>query len=65
MLVQRVFSLHSAIQWVALEEAGREPRWAWRDPETGELRVGTITDNALFVDPLMLMLVEVAEANDR
>jgi hypothetical protein len=62
MLVQNVFSLDSAVQWVALEEAGREPRWAWRDPETGELRAGTTTDYALLVDPLMLMLAEGPEA---
>ena len=61
-LVQLVFSLDSTIQWVVLEEAGHEPRWAWRDPETRDLRVGTTTDNALFFDPLMLMLAEGPEA---
>jgi len=57
-LFQQIFSLDSTIQWVVLEEAGREPRWAWREPETRDLRVGTTTDNALFFDPLMLMLAE-------
>lgn len=61
-LVQQVFSLDSAIQWVALEEAGREPRWAWRDPETGELCAGTTMENVLLIDPLMLMLAEGPEA---
>jgi triphosphoribosyl-dephospho-CoA synthetase len=61
-LVQQVFSLDSAIQWVVLEEAGREPRWAWRDSETRDLRVGTTMDNASFIDPLMLMLAEGQEA---
>jgi hypothetical protein len=63
-LIQRVFSLDPAIEWVALEEAGREPRWAWRDPETGRIRVGTTTGNALLADPLMLMLAEKGEDAD-
>ncbi len=61
MLVRQVLSLDSAIKWVGLEEAGRGPRWAWRDPESGEVRAGTTTDNALLVDPLTLMLAEYHE----
>jgi hypothetical protein len=58
LLAQKIFSLDAAIEWVALEEAGREPRWAWRDPETGRLCAGMTTDNAELVDPLLLMLAE-------
>lgn len=58
LFAQVVFSLNAAIQWIALEEAGREPRWAWRDPETGSRRAGTTTRDAELVDPLMLMLAE-------
>jgi len=36
-----VFLLDPAIEWFALEEAGREPGWVWRDQETGKLRGGT------------------------
>lgn len=43
LLAQEILSLGAAIQWVALEEAGREPRWAWRDPETVRLCAGTTT----------------------
>jgi len=62
VVVEQVFALDSAIQWVAIEEAGVEPRWAWRDLDTGELRAGTTTDNALLIDPLTLMLAEGPEA---
>jgi hypothetical protein len=58
LLAQEVFSLDDAIQWVALEEAGREPRWAWRDPETGSLLAGTTTCDAAPDDPLKLMLAK-------
>src|SRR5208337_3741327 len=58
LLAQEVFSLDTAIQWVALEEAGREPRWVWRDRETGRLHGGTTKINAELVDPLLLMLAE-------
>lgn len=50
--------LDPAITWVALEEAGREPRWAWRDLETGRLCEGMATASAELVDPLLLMLAE-------
>lgn len=55
---QEVLSLDAGIRWVVLEEAGREPRWAWREPETGRLCTATTTCNADLVDPLMLMLAE-------
>jgi hypothetical protein len=58
LLAQEVFSLDAAIEWVALEEAGREPRWAWRDSENGILYSGTTTNDAELVDPLLLMLAE-------
>jgi len=57
-LAQQVLSLDAGVEWVALEEAGREPRWAWRDPETGCLYAGTTTNDAQVVDPLLLMLAE-------
>ncbi len=55
-IARDVFSLDPGIRWAALEQAGREPRWAWRDPETSRLYVGTTS--AEFVDPLKLMLAE-------
>ena len=57
-LARHVLSLDSAIEWVALEEAGREPRWAWRDSETGDLCAGSATGNAQVADPLLFMLAE-------
>jgi hypothetical protein len=63
LLAQEVFSLDAAIQWVALEEAGREPRWAWRGPKTGSLCVGTTTYDAELVDPLLLMLAEGSDGS--
>ena len=38
---------------MVLEEAGCEPRWAWRDPETGKLCLATTTNNAQLIDPLL------------
>jgi hypothetical protein len=57
-LAQQVFMLDPAITWVALEEAGREPRWAWRDLVTGRLCAGMATASAELVDPLLLMRAE-------
>jgi hypothetical protein len=57
-LAQRVLSLDSAIEWVALEEPGRRPRWAWRDPRSGGLYGGTISCDRQVVDPLLLMLAD-------
>ena len=57
-LARHVLSLDSAIEWVALEEAGREPRWAWRDSETGDLCAGSAIGNAQVADPLLFMLAE-------
>jgi hypothetical protein len=50
--------LDSAIEWVALEEAGHGPRWAWRDSETGDLCAGSATASAHVADPLLFMLAE-------
>ena len=58
ILTNEIFSLDAAIRWFALEEAGREPRWAYRDPITGELRGATTTTNAELADPLLLMVAE-------
>src|SRR5205823_14451189 len=35
LFAREVFALDTAIQWFALEKAGREPCYAWRDAETG------------------------------
>jgi hypothetical protein len=50
-LASTVFSFDAAIQWVALEEAGHEPRWARR----------TTACTPELVDPLLLMLAEGRE----
>jgi hypothetical protein len=60
-LAQQVLSLDAAIEWVALEEAGREPHWAWRDPRTGSMRAGTTANSAQLVDPLLLMIAESSD----
>lgn len=60
-LVQQVFSLDVAIEWVAVEAAGREPRWAWRDPEFGIAYVSSSTVSPQIVDPLLLTLAEDPE----
>jgi hypothetical protein len=50
LLAREVFALDTAIQWFALEKAGREPCCAWRDAESGP--------DAELVDPFVLMLAE-------
>jgi hypothetical protein len=57
-LAELVLSLDAAIEWVALEQAGHEPRWAWRDPESGTVYAGAAAANLNVVDPLLLMLAE-------
>lgn len=57
-LMATLLTLDAAIQWVAIEEAGREPYWVWRDTISGELRAGSTTEAAVLVDPLILMLAE-------
>ena len=61
LLAQGVLSLDAAIKWVALEEAGREPRWGWPDPENGHLCIGNATYNDELVDPQLLMLADGRE----
>ena len=56
MLARQVLELDRAVEWIALEEPGREPRWAWRDPETGRIQAGTTTRNARVADPLLLLV---------
>ena len=58
ILAQQVFALHPGIEWVVLERAGCEPRWAWRDSETGKLCLGSTGNNAQLIDPLLFMLAE-------
>jgi hypothetical protein len=61
ILAQQVLALDSAVEWVALEEAGREPRWAWRDPKSGEVCARSATGNAQIADPLLLTVAECGE----
>ena len=58
ILAQQVFGLEPGIEWVVLERAGCEPRWSWRDPESGELCLATTGNNAQLIDPLLFMLAE-------
>ncbi len=46
---RRSFALDAAFRWIALEQAGRQPR------------VGTTANYAQLVDPLLLMLAEEDE----
>ena len=59
LLAQEVFALDRAIQWFALEKAGREPWCARRDagPVTIFAAAATL-DNTEHVDPLVLMLAD-------
>jgi hypothetical protein len=58
LLAQEVFALDTAIQWFALEKAGRESRCALRDAETGAVFSAVIMPDTGLVDPLVLMLAE-------
>lgn len=40
-LAREILSLDPGIRWVAMEQAGQEPRWAWLDPDSGRLHVGS------------------------
>lgn len=57
-IARDVFSLDPGIRWVAVEEIGCPPSWAWRDPESGKLCLGETTSDDELVDPLLLMLAE-------
>ena len=57
-LAQQVLSLDTGIEWVAFEDAGRRPHWAWRDPNTGKLCSGTTTFDYALVDPLLLLVAD-------
>jgi len=58
IVTKEVFSLGAAIRWLALEEAGQKPRWAYRDPASGDLRACTTTHDAELVDPLLFLAAE-------
>ena len=58
LLAGEVLSLNPAIRWVALEEAGRDPRWAWHDEATGELYTGAAYEDVQLVDPLLFLVAE-------
>jgi len=58
LLAQEVFALDTAIQWFALQKAGREPCCAQRDAETGGVFAAATTPDTELVDPLVLMLAE-------
>lgn len=57
-----ILALDSRIQWVAIEEAGRPPRWVWRDLAQGGLLAGTGACGNELLDPLILILAEGPEA---
>lgn len=61
VLAQQVLSLDASIDWVVLEEVGRQHRWAWRNPKSGNLCAGTTTTGCQVVDPLLLMLADHAD----
>jgi hypothetical protein len=54
--------LDAAIEWIALEQAGREMRWGWRDTSSGNVRTGVASADLPAVDPLLLL---IAEGGDR
>ena len=58
LLAQEVFALDTAIQWFALQKAGREPCCAQRDAETGGVFAAATTPDTELVDPLVLMIAE-------
>lgn len=57
-LAQEVFALDRAIQWFALEMAGRKPCCARRDAATDRVFVAPATPDTELVDPLVLILAE-------
>lgn len=57
-LARQIFSMDAAIEWVAMEVAGRGPHWAWREPSSGKLCSGTTSFAYEVVDPLLLVLAE-------
>jgi hypothetical protein len=64
-LARSVLSLDTAIEWIALEQAGREMRWGWRDTSSGEVRTGGVSADLPAVDPLLLLVAEGGEAPAR
>jgi hypothetical protein len=61
-LANDVLSLDAAIEWIALEQAGREMRWGWRDTSSGRVRTAVASADLPAVDPLLLL---IAEGGDR
>jgi hypothetical protein len=61
-LAKDVLSLDAAIEWIALEQAGREMRWGWRDTSSGKVRTAVASPDLPAVDPLLLL---IAEGGDR
>jgi hypothetical protein len=57
-LARNVLSLDVAIEWIALEQAGRETRCGWRDTSSGEVRIGVASADLPAVDPLLLLIAE-------
>ena len=54
-LAQEVFLLDAGIEWIALEEACCEPRWAWR---VDNVCVDTTMNEVRLIDPLLFILAE-------
>ena len=61
-LARSVLSLDAAIEWIALEQAGRELRWGWRETSSGTVRTAVASADLPAVDPLLLL---IAEGGDR
>ena len=57
-LVRHVFSFDSNIRWLALEEAAREPRWAWRNLKTAASMKEPRVNPSSLVDPLWFMIAD-------
>jgi hypothetical protein len=61
-IARSVLSLDAAIEWIALEQPGREMRWGWRDTSSGNVRTAVASADFPAVDPLLLL---IAEGRDR
>ncbi|MEO8593235.1 MAG: hypothetical protein ABI759_07935 [Candidatus Solibacter sp.] len=56
MLVRHVFSLDPKIRWLAVEEAARAPKWAWREDD--RIYRATTGQPAELVDPLLFLIAD-------
>ena len=56
MLVRHVFSLDHKIRWLAVEEAARAPKWAYREDDC--VYRSTTCQPAELVDPLLFLIAD-------